>query len=163
RPGSRSCSIWSRASPSRRSRRCSPRKRSSSGVRDLDTRIAALTVDRRRLLARLASRPGTPRQAVAPEAVPVGGESVASFYDAVAASLDATPAGPNAYFLNYGYLDGEEDRAVVPLPERTFDRVSVKLVLELVGDCPIGGRRLLDVGCGRGGTIATLLAYFEPT
>jgi phthiocerol/phenolphthiocerol synthesis type-I polyketide synthase E len=131
---------------------------------ELDARVAALTGDRRRLLDRLAApraAASTPSGAPA-HATPDARGGVATFYDAVTAELDATPAGPHAHFLNYGYLDGDDDRAVVPVPERTLDRTSVKLVLETLGDCPIDGRCILDVGCGRGGTVATLLRYFAP-
>jgi SAM-dependent methyltransferase len=130
-------------------------------VADLEARLGALTVERRRLLERLAAGPDEPRLA-ADGAFAARDDGVAGFYDAVTASIDATAAGPYAYFLNYGYADGDDDRAVVPLPERTLDRSSVKLALELVGDCPLGGRRVLDVGCGRGGTVRALLAHFAP-
>ena len=48
------------------------------------------------------------------------------------------------------------------MPEHRVDRTSVKLVVELVGDRPLDGRHVLDVGCGRGGTVATLLRYYSP-
>ena len=38
----------------------------------------------------------------------------------------------------------------------------MKLVLEVIGDCPVDGKRVLDVGCGRGGTIYTLKTFFQP-
>jgi SAM-dependent methyltransferase len=133
-------------------------------VGELDERVAALTHRQRRLLARLASQPARASRLVeapASELKPRG--DIASFYDAITARLDALPAGPYAHFLNYGYVDGDDDRAVVSLPERTLDRTSLKLVLELVADCPLDGRRALDVGCGRGGTVAALLTRFGPS
>jgi phthiocerol/phenolphthiocerol synthesis type-I polyketide synthase E len=137
-------------------------------VGELDARVAALSAGRRRLLRRLAAQPpearkvpeggGGPQAAAASQAAP----GIAGFYDAITARLDATSAGPWAVFLNYGYCDGDNDQAAVAVPERTVDRTSVKLVVELVGNRPLDGCRVLDVGCGRGGTIATLLRYFRP-
>jgi ubiquinone/menaquinone biosynthesis C-methylase UbiE len=86
------------------------------------------------------------------------------FYDAVNAQLDPTPFGAFSFFLNYGYVsDGlTPDSAVVSLPEQAMNRHSVKLVLETIGDCPLDGRDVLDVGCGRGGTVVTLRTFFTP-
>jgi ubiquinone/menaquinone biosynthesis C-methylase UbiE len=35
-------------------------------------------------------------------------------------------------------------------------------VLELVGDCDLKDRRILDVGCGRGGTVFVIKEFFKP-
>jgi SAM-dependent methyltransferase len=86
-----------------------------------------------------------------------------AFYEAVNAQLDHCLAGPHAEFLNLGYeSDGFGDSSVVTLPRRVVNRNSVRLVLETIGDEPIEGRRVLDVGCGRGGTVSTLDRYFRP-
>jgi SAM-dependent methyltransferase len=85
------------------------------------------------------------------------------FYNAVSTQLDSSVFGEFSYFLNYGYVaDLSPQCAVVPLPEHQLNRNSVKLVLELVGDCPVDGRRVLDVGCGRGGTVHVLTHFFSP-
>jgi len=47
------------------------------------------------------------------------------------------------------------------LPPHAIDANSIRLVLETVGGVDLTGRQVLDVGCGRGGTIVTLLRYFK--
>jgi phthiocerol/phenolphthiocerol synthesis type-I polyketide synthase E len=149
---------------------------------DVSKRVQGLTEERRKLLEMLkakgvvsaAESPGADRR----ENEPNGQEglrleySTASdeikenfrkFYNEVSKQLDATFVGSFSYFLNYGYVpDGSPESAVVRLPEKYINKNSVKLVLELVGDCDLTGRRLLDVGCGRGGTIYVLQQYFKP-
>ncbi len=89
--------------------------------------------------------------------------SYKQFYDSVSGQLNASDFGQFSYFLNYGYVsDGSGDCSVVDLPEHFINKNSVRLVLELVGDCPVDGARVLDVGCGRGGTIYTLKTFFNP-
>ena len=85
-----------------------------------------------------------------------------AFYDSVSTSLDATPLGQLSLFLNLGYVAGEDDRSPIELPASTLDRASVKLVLEVIGDLDISGFDILDVGAGRGGTLGTLISYFQP-
>ncbi len=48
------------------------------------------------------------------------------------------------------------------LPRNLLGRNSVRLILEVVGAASLVGSRVLDVGCGRGGTVATLRAYCGP-
>ena len=89
--------------------------------------------------------------------------AIQRFYDVVNGQLDSGVAGDYAFFLNYGYVgDGLSERAIHQLPSRALNRNGIQLVLEVVGDCELAGRRVLDVGCGRGGTIAVLHQFFSP-
>jgi phthiocerol/phenolphthiocerol synthesis type-I polyketide synthase E len=85
------------------------------------------------------------------------------FYDRVTRQLDASEFGAFSYFLNYGYIaNGSPEFSRVSLPAQYINRNSVKLVLELIGDCDLSGRTMLDVGCGRGGTIFVAKTFFNP-
>jgi SAM-dependent methyltransferase len=128
--------------------------------------LSDLSPERRRLVARLLERQ-TPRAASPATAGNLAGgfmstardasyrkQAYRDFYDTVNRQLDASEAGRYSLFLNYGYVgDGSRDDAVVELPARFLNRNSARLVLELIGDCPVGQRAILDVGCGRGGAL----------
>ena len=84
------------------------------------------------------------------------------FYDGVTDQLDASPFGAFSFFLNYGYVTNLNPQvARVELPERMLNRNSVRLVLEVLEDCVQPESRVLDVGCGRGGTTAVISQYFQ--
>ncbi len=86
-----------------------------------------------------------------------------SFYDEVTRQLNSSKYGEFSVFLNYGYVANDSPQfAQFEVPASLFNPNSIKLVLELVGDCEIANRRVLDVGCGRGGTIFTLNHFFSP-
>lgn len=90
-------------------------------------------------------------------------KSVHRFYDSVNRQLDESAFGRHSIFLNYGYVpNSNPSHAAVKPPEYLLHKNSVRLVLELIGDFPLARQhRLLDVGCGRGGTIATIRKFFE--
>ncbi len=51
----------------------------------------------------------------------------------------------------------------IELPTHALNKNCVRLVLEVIGDCPIQKHyETLDVGCGRGDTISVLHQYFQP-
>jgi phthiocerol/phenolphthiocerol synthesis type-I polyketide synthase E len=142
-------------------------------VGELDDRLSELSPARRRLVQQLLKA----KAAVAPsESQEIGvaatepretndpKRSCRTFFDDINRSLDGTEFGRFSLFLNFGYasVPGTDDRAVVTLPEHVINKLSVKLVLEVVANCPIDGRRILDVGCGRGGTATILDQYFRP-
>lgn len=85
------------------------------------------------------------------------------FYDAISNRLAATEAGDYSCFLNFGYVrDGSPDYSARSLPAHYLNKNCVRLVLELIGDCDVDGRKILDIGCGRGGTVHVLRTFFNP-
>ena len=147
---------------------------------DVSARLAQLDADRRKLVEKLlreqngapppsASAP-PPMLTFVPEPGTVidadPGETVKAgflrFYNTVSEQLDATEVGEFSFFLNYGYSpDLNPQHAAVKLPARFINKNSVQLVLELIGDHDLRGARVLDVGCGRGGTVHVLKEFFS--
>ena len=138
----------------------------------LPRRLAELSPERRRLLERLlagaeAARPpcadpkpahpaSAPQEVLSPHKA-----ECRSFYDGISRRLDASDFGPFSMFLNLGYAEAATpSHSVVELPEWCLNKNSVRLVLEVIGWCDLAGRRVLDVGCGRGGGISVIKQYF---
>jgi acyl transferase domain-containing protein/SAM-dependent methyltransferase len=87
--------------------------------------------------------------------------SYRDFYNDVTRRLEQTGVGEASFFLNYGYISlGDGDQARFDVPDGTFNPSSVRLAFELLGDTDLGGLQVLDVGCGRGGTVALLADRF---
>ena len=119
-----------------------------------------------------AGLPWSPADAPTPAvaASPLKGEaaetaakaSYREFYDDVTRKLEQTGVGEASFCLNYGYLalGTGVDEARFEVPDGVFNPSSVRLAFELVGDTDLTGRRVLDVGCGRGGTVALLADRF---
>jgi len=85
------------------------------------------------------------------------------FYDAVNTQLDSSVFGSFSFFLNYGYVPSfGRQYSKVELPDHFINKNSVRLVLEVIGDCELDERRVLDVGCGRGGTVFVIKQFFKP-
>jgi len=140
----------------------------------LPKRVAELSSDRRRLLERLLAGDAAPRPPCAdpeqgtsmagmPEAINPHKAECRQFYDDISRQLDASVFGPFSLFLNFGYAAaGTASYSVVQLPDQCLNKNSMRLVLEVIGDCDLRGRRVLDVGCGRGGTVSVIKQFFEP-
>ena len=90
-------------------------------------------------------------------------QEVQSFYDKINDSLSESIYADDATFFNFGYLpDGRPRSAQIQLPSHWPNRNRIDLVLELIGDCDLNDCDILDVGCGRGGTILTIDRFFTP-
>ena len=86
---------------------------------------------------------------------------IQAFYDRINDSLSDSIYADDATFFNFGYLpDGRPRSARIELPPHWPNRNRIDLVLELVGDCDLNDCDILDVGCGRGGTILTIDRFF---
>ena len=84
------------------------------------------------------------------------------FYDDVTRRLEQSGVGEASFFLNYGYLSlGGEDEAQFEVPDGVFNPTSIRLAFELIGRTDLDGCRVLDVGCGRGGTAALIAERFD--
>lgn len=78
--------------------------------------------------------------------------------------LERAGLAEHALYLNWGYrpVDGQPDWAARELPPGELGRMQARLVLEVLGDTPLDGRRVLDVGCGRGGALALMGRLHAP-
>ena len=116
-------------------------------------------------------RPERPRRCRSyAEATPLEGDaptvaakaSYREFYDDVTRRLEQSGVGEASFFLNYGYLSlGGEDEAQFEVPDGVFNPSSIRLAFELIGPTDLDGCRVLDVGCGRGGTVALIAERFD--
>lgn len=88
-------------------------------------------------------------------------EKARNFYELINRELDSKLFGTYSIFLNYGYVsDGSLEFSKIDLPKNSLGRNSVKLILEVIGDCDISDSTVLDIGCGRGGNAHTIQKYF---
>jgi SAM-dependent methyltransferase len=136
-----------------------------SEIAEVTRRLAEMPSERRQLFAEmLKSRLAGTRPAVPAPPDPTGTkEGYRRFYNEVTAQLNANVFGQFSFFLNYGYKpDGQSEYAAVSLPDHYINKNSAKLVLEVIGDCPVDGKNVLDVGCGRGGTVHVFQTFFKP-
>jgi ubiquinone/menaquinone biosynthesis C-methylase UbiE len=84
-------------------------------------------------------------------------------YEALNRRLNSARIGKYSYFLNYGYVaDATPSFARATPAETQFDSASRRLVLEVLGDCPVDGTDVLDVSCGRGAVAVSLREHFAP-
>lgn len=90
-------------------------------------------------------------------------DQIQAFYDQINDSLSESIYADDSLFFNFGYLpDGGPRSARIELPPRWPNRNRIDLVLELIGDCDLDDCDILDVGCGRGGSILTIERFWKP-
>ncbi len=89
-------------------------------------------------------------------------QQIAAIYDQLNRAINQTTYRDVAVYLNFGYcpLDGVPSFGAFRGPEVTSD--SMRLIVELIGDTPLAGRDVVDVGCGRGGTLETVRQLYAP-
>jgi len=139
---------------------------------ELTARLAGLSTARRKLLDELLKtepRPVVNRETPATAtSAPVSltsdpKRSCQEFFDEVNRQLDKSLFGNFSFYLNFGFVSNlNQEFAVVHMPEHVMNRSSMKLILEVLGDCPLNNRMILDVGCGRGACAAVIAEFFQP-
>ncbi len=140
---------------------------------ELAERLARLSPEKRKLLQLMAEK----KQAEATERPPSIVEDrwfnlepgvfpekndVRDLYDTVTSQLNASEFGQHSVFLNWGYVPNHMPHfSQVELPELYLNKNATRLVLEVIADTPLGpGDRVLDVACGRGGTVSVVRDFF---
>ena len=87
---------------------------------------------------------------------------VQRFYEFLNQKFNTSIYGEYAIFMNWGYEPDEHPTySQVELPEYFLNKRSTQLILELVGNCELKDTDVLDVGCGRGGTLYTLSQFYQ--
>jgi phthiocerol/phenolphthiocerol synthesis type-I polyketide synthase E len=99
---------------------------------------------------------------------------IRDFYNEANHRLNEKAIGSKTFFLNYGYLRATFDGCLTSAmihkildrwPDsavNTYTKNSVALLVELIGDERLEGRRVLEVGCGRGGNLIGLQLGYQP-
>ncbi|ABD88578.1 alpha/beta fold hydrolase [Rhodopseudomonas palustris] len=79
-------------------------------------------------------------------------------------ALKLAGLGQHAQFLNWGYapVAGFANEADGPAPDAGPNAMQERLVAELIGRASLDQKRLLDVGCGRGGSLVFMQRHYRP-
>jgi len=87
---------------------------------------------------------------------------VIDYYSQVSKELESK-YGRFIKFMNCGYVINENKQySIIELNEEKIERNSIKLFLEVVGNVDCNNKRIIEIGCGRGGNIFYLNKFFKP-
>ncbi|MCK9817100.1 thioesterase domain-containing protein [Pseudomonas sp. MAFF 302046] len=88
-----------------------------------------------------------------------------SAYAGLADVLEAAGLAEHALYLNWGYVPvaGEADWSADALDSAEPGGAHARLILETLAGLALDGKQLVDIGCGRGGALALMGRYFNPT
>ena len=76
--------------------------------------------------------------------------------------LAARVRRPEWAFMNYGYVPRPGTPPLTLEPADEPDRLCIQLYDHVLGDTPLRGAAVLEVGCGRGGGASFLARYLGP-
>ena len=66
-------------------------------------------------------------------------------------------------YLNFGYYpNNNKQSSPIELPQYCLNKNSIMLTLEVIGKIDLNGKKVLEVGCGRGGNLLTINEYYKP-
>ncbi|MGN6693232.1 MAG: class I SAM-dependent methyltransferase [Aquihabitans sp.] len=75
-----------------------------------------------------------------------------------------SPFDRHMRFFNFGYRPLGDDQPIGPKLGAGFpNQDSAQLLFQVVGDTPVEGRSVVEIGCGRGGNLWLLQRYFGPS
>ncbi|NLW46108.1 MAG: class I SAM-dependent methyltransferase [Firmicutes bacterium] len=84
-------------------------------------------------------------------------------YNTISIQLNSSVVAPIAQFINYGYVANDSTQYSQPFfNNQVFNKKSIKLLGEAIGAIDLNGKRIIDVGCGRGGALNTIHKYYKP-
>jgi SAM-dependent methyltransferase len=66
-------------------------------------------------------------------------------------------------FMNYGYADADDNRALVLIPQDEPFRYPIQLYAHAVDGVNLLGKDVVEVGCGRGGGGSFLIRHYQPS
>lgn len=84
-------------------------------------------------------------------------------YNKISIQLNSSVVAPMAKFINYGYVANDNPQYSQPFfNNQVINKNSIKLLGEAIGTIDLNGKRIIDVGCGRGGALNTIYKYYKP-
>jgi SAM-dependent methyltransferase len=84
-------------------------------------------------------------------------------YNTISIQLNSSVVAPIAQFINYGYVANNNPQySQAFFNNQVFNKNSIKLLGEAIGDIELNGKRIIDVGCGRGGALNAIHKYYKP-